>query len=36
MLAVLRNRNYALLWFGQLVSVFGDWLLVHRVALRGV
>ncbi len=28
MLAVLRQRNYALLWVGQLISVFGDWLLL--------
>jgi len=27
MLIVLRNRNYAFLWFGQLVSVFGDGML---------
>jgi len=28
MLAVLRQRNYALLWMGQLISVFGDWVLL--------
>jgi len=28
MLAVLRQRNYALLWGGQLISVFGDWVLL--------
>ena len=28
MLAVLRQRNYALLWVGQLISVFGDWVLL--------
>ncbi len=28
MLAVLRQRNYGLLWVGQLISVFGDWLLL--------
>lgn len=27
MLTVLRQRNFALLWFGQLVSVIGDWML---------
>lgn len=28
MLAILRQRNYALLWIGQLISVFGDWVLL--------
>ncbi|HEY8292620.1 MAG TPA: MFS transporter [Thermomicrobiales bacterium] len=28
MLAVLRQRNYGLLWVGQLISVFGDWVLL--------
>lgn len=28
MLAVLRQRNYGLLWVGQLISVFGDWILL--------
>ncbi|MDQ6602744.1 MAG: MFS transporter [Chloroflexota bacterium] len=28
MLGVLRQRNYALLWIGQLISVFGDWVLL--------
>ncbi len=28
MLAVLRRRNFALLWLGQLVSVVGDWILL--------
>ncbi len=28
MLAVLRQRNFALLWVGQLISVFGDWVLL--------
>ncbi|GCE28966.1 MFS transporter [Dictyobacter alpinus] len=28
MLAVLRNRNFALLWSGQFISIMGDWLLV--------
>lgn len=27
MLKVLRQRNFALLWFGQMVSVAGDWVL---------
>lgn len=27
MLAVLRQRNFGLLWFGQLISTIGDWLL---------
>jgi NADH-quinone oxidoreductase subunit L len=28
MLAVLRQRNFALLWFGQLISLAGDWVLL--------
>src|SRR5512136_1972583 len=28
MLKVLRQRNFFLLWFGQLISVIGDWVLV--------
>jgi MFS family permease len=28
MLTVLRTRNFALLWFGGLISMTGDWLLV--------
>ena len=28
MLAILRQRNFALLWVGQLISVFGDWVLL--------
>ena len=31
MLATLRHRNFALLWFGGLISLTGDWIL--RVAL---
>ena len=27
MLATLRQRNFSLLWFGQLISLIGDWLL---------
>ena len=27
MLTVLRQRNFALLWFGQLISMAGDWFL---------
>jgi len=27
MLTVLRQRNFALLWFGQLISTLGDWVL---------
>lgn len=28
MFAILRQRNFALLWFGQLVSLTGDWVLI--------
>lgn len=28
MLAVLRRRNFALLWFGGLLSMIGDWVLI--------
>ncbi len=28
MFGVLRQRNYGLLWVGQLISVFGDWVLL--------
>lgn len=28
MLKVLRQRNFALLWFGQLISAVGDWVLM--------
>lgn len=28
MLVTLRQRNFALLWIGQLISVFGDWVLL--------
>lgn len=28
MLAVLRQRNFALLWFGQLISLIGDYVLI--------
>jgi len=28
MLATLRQRNFALLWVGQLISLFGDWVLL--------
>lgn len=28
MLAVLRQRNFSLFWIGQLISVFGDWVLL--------
>src|SRR6478609_10181441 len=28
MLVALRQRNFALLWVGQLISVFGDWVLL--------
>lgn len=31
MLAVLRQHNFALLWFGQLISNIGDW--VIKIAL---
>ena len=27
MIAVLRHRNFALLWFGGLISMAGDWVL---------
>ncbi|TMC59319.1 MAG: MFS transporter [Chloroflexi bacterium] len=27
MFAILRRRNFALLWFGQLISIIGDWVL---------
>jgi hypothetical protein len=31
MLATLRQRNFALVWFGGLISMLGDWAL--RIAL---
>src|SRR5262245_15580007 len=27
MIALLRQRNFALLWFGGLISMMGDWML---------
>lgn len=27
MIGILRHRNFARLWFGQLLSVIGDWML---------
>src|SRR5579884_1501541 len=27
MIAALRQRNFSLLWFGQLISLLGDWIL---------
>ncbi len=27
MITLLRQRNFAFLWFGQLVSILGDWVL---------
>src|SRR5919204_199899 len=33
MLSILRNRNFALIWFGGLVSLTGDWALITGVPL---
>lgn len=33
MFAVLRQRNFALLWFGGLVSLLGDWMLIIALPL---
>jgi MFS family permease len=27
LLALLRQRNFSLLWFGQFISIIGDWVL---------
>src|SRR5262245_33699639 len=40
MLATLRQRNFALLWFGGLISLAGDWMLgialpIHVYMLTG-
>ena len=32
MLSILRQRNFALLWFGQVISVAGDWVLYASLA----
>ncbi len=33
MLAMLRNRNFALLWLGSITSLLGDWLLIIALPL---
>jgi hypothetical protein len=33
MVAVLRQRNFALLWFGGLISMLGDWMLIVALPL---
>jgi MFS family permease len=32
MISILRQRNFALLWFGQLISTAGDWVLYASLA----
>ncbi len=32
MLSILRQRNFALLWFGQVISMAGDWVLYASLA----
>lgn len=37
MIATVRQRNFALLWFGGLVSMIGDWVLyINIVSFRRI
>jgi hypothetical protein len=35
MLAILRQRNFALLWLGGLISFVGDWVLFSALTMLG-
>jgi hypothetical protein len=36
MLKVLRQRNFALLWIGQVISLIGDWVLIIALPFSGL